>query len=602
MKLANHKFGYLLLSLTASLIFAPAAAVIGVQAPFISDVRVRADLRNAVISFSSTQSTPALVEIAPVPPKPDRFGIIAFGFNSGAFSRFVTGENGRYTLDVDLQHEQLQPGTTYYYIINVFNNDRNDTKRPREQVTGNFGTAPQMVKVFFDRVRIEDDSDEWSTGECTFWFWANYGEPTATRTKSYYNGDMDTGGTYRLNRSLVINNAPDLLKLAVSGYDNDDAFTPADIEAEAPLNGSSGDMWKGNDKNVAKGEFDLTKSPGATAGQNFRLESGGGRFRFVISGHIEITRVRLGSTSSALETNPPPVGIHPGGRVKLEGGSSTGRPVTICESAQAARARNSAAAPGLEAKCVNFVNDLAVKGQTIAQQDPGAATLRIRLPDALAQRGFDIGLAAAATDTEDGPDIQAVHNSLKPAEQVGFTAAVSFSLERNRIQQTRNNAALAKKGEAIANRDPLTFVLRNLQPDGPARRGFDIGMAAAERDTEPGPGKQRIHDSLSPAEQQGFTTAVTFLLARNKNPKEAAVGAAIAKSDVSVDRARNADTDPFYQLGFDIATGLFGDPAKGTVGSTQLGTGSLAIRSGLTPAGQRGFDASAKFHFSRNYR
>lgn len=602
MKLANHRFRYLLLFVTASLIFAPAPCVIGVQAPFISDVRVRVDWQNAVISFSSTQSTPALVEIASVPPKPDRFDIITFGFNSGAFSRFVTGQNGRFTLSVGLQNHELQPGRTYYYIINVFNSDRNDTKRPREQIVGNFGTPPQTVKVFFDRVRIEDDSDELSTGECTFWFWANYGEPTATRTKSYYNGDMGTGGTYRLNRSLEINNAPDLLKLAVSGFDDDDAFRPADIEAEPPLDGPDGDWRVRNDGNVAKGEFDLTKSPGATAGQGFRLESRGGRFRFVISGRIEITRLRFGSTSSALETSPAPVGIHPGGRVKLEGGSSTSRPVTICESAQAARDRNSPAADGLEAKCIAFVNQLAVKGQTIAQQDPGAATLRIKLPDALAQRGFDIGLAAAATDIQDGPDIQAVNNLLKPAEQAGFSASVSYALERNRIEQTRTNAALAKKGEAIANRDPLTFVLRNLQSEGPARRGFDIGMAAAERNTESGPGKQRIHDSLSPAEQQGFTTAVTFLLAKNKNPKEAAVGAAIAKSDVNVDRARNADTDPFYQLGFDIATGLFGDPAKGTVGSTQLGTGSLAIRSGLTAAGQRGFDASAKFHFSRKYR
>ena len=234
---------------------------------------------------------------------------------------------------------------------------------------------------------------------------------------------MDTGGTYRLNRSLVINNAPDLLKLAVSGYDNDDAFTPADIEAEAPLDGPSGDWLTGNDSNVAKGEFDLTKDPGATAGQNFRLESKGGRFRFVVSGRIEITRQRLGSTSSALETNPAPVGIHPGRRVKLEGGSS-GPSGTICESAQVARARNSAAAPGLEAKCVAIVNDLAVKGHTIAQQDPAAATLRISLPDALAQRGFDI--SGSGGDAEN-PSKQAIHNVLKPAEQAGFLA-VSHSL------------------------------------------------------------------------------------------------------------------------------------------------------------------------------
>jgi hypothetical protein len=127
-------------------------------------------------------------------------------------------------------------------------------------------------------------------------------------------------------------------------------------------------------------------------------------------------------------------------------------------------------------------------------------------------------------------------------------------------------------------------------------------MAAAEGQTADGDGKRRIKASLPPDEQQGFTTAVTYTLIRNKNPKEVAVGAAIAESDVGVNRARNADSDPFYQLGFDIATGLFGDPAKDTVGSTQLGTGSLAIRAGLNAAAQRGFDDSVKLHFGRKYR
>src|SRR5216683_1735234 len=69
---------------------------------------------------------------------------------------------------------------------------------------------------------------------------------------------------------------------------------------------------------------------------------------------------------------------------------------------------------------------------------------------------------------------------------------------------------LAARGEALANADPLSAELRNRQPEGPARRGFDIGMAAAEGQTAPGPGKQKIHDALSPEEQQGFDTAVAF--------------------------------------------------------------------------------------------
>src|ERR1044071_166331 len=63
--------------------------------------------------------------------------------------------------------------------------------------------------------------------------------------------------------------------------------------------------------------------------------------------------------------------------------------------------------------------------------------------------------------------------------------------------------ALAARGAALVNEDPSALELRDEQPEGPARRGFNIGMAAAEGQTLPGPGKQRIHDSLSPAEQEG---------------------------------------------------------------------------------------------------
>ncbi len=57
----------------------------------------------------------------------------------------------------------------------------------------------------------------------------------------------------------------------------------------------------------------------------------------------------------------------------------------------------------------------------------------------------------------------------------------------------------------------------------------------------------------------------------------------------------------FYQLGFDIATGLFGDPALGAQGNTLMGPGSQRIRDTLSAAGQRGFDDSVKFHLARDY-
>jgi hypothetical protein len=166
--------------------------------------------------------------------------------------------------------------------------------------------------------------------------------------------------------------------------------------------------------------------------------------------------------------------------------------------------------------------------------------------------------------------------------------------------------ALATRGEELANQDPLSAELRNREPEGPSRRGFDIGMGAAEGQTAPGPGKQRIHDSLSPAEQRGFTTAVLFSLERNRNAALAARGAAIAKVDPIVADARQSyrlggrtvESDVFFRLGFDIATGIFGDAALGAQGNTATGPGSLKIRNALSSPARKGFDASVAFHLS----
>jgi hypothetical protein len=79
-------------------------------------------------------------------------------------------------------------------------------------------------------------------------------------------------------------------------------------------------------------------------------------------------------------------------------------------------------------------------------------------------------------------------------------------------------------------------------------------------------------------------------------------GAVIADSDPELAAARAADRDILYRQGFDIATGIFGDPALGAQGNTAMGPGSGRIRNSLSAAGQRGFDASVKMHLSRNYK
>jgi hypothetical protein len=161
---------------------------------------------------------------------------------------------------------------------------------------------------------------------------------------------------------------------------------------------------------------------------------------------------------------------------------------------------------------------------------------------------------------------------------------------------------LAARGVQVANTDPLALELRKRAPDESVRRGFDIGMAAAEGQTLPGPGKQKIHDALPAPQQVGFDTALSFSFQRNRNAQLAATGAAIARADAVVAQARTADADVFYWLGFDIASGIFGNPALGASGNTATGPGSLGIRNALNPAGQRGFNASVTLHLSRNYR
>lgn len=238
---------------------------------------------------------------------------------------------------------------------------------------------------------------------------------------------------------------------------------------------------------------------------------------------------------------------------------------------------------------------LAARGLVLANQDAAAMELRNQQPDASARRGFDIGMGVAEGQTVPGPGKQRIHDSLPLAEQQGFADAVTFSLARNRQKLTD----LAPRGAEVAAEDPLAGELRDQQPDNATRLGFDIGMAAAEGQTLPGPGKQKIHDSLYPAEQTGFATAVLFSLDRNRNLNLARIGAQIADSDSAVARVRNSERNVFYKLGFDIATGIFGDPARGAQGNTATGPGSLGIRDALSPAGQRGFNAAVSFHLGR---
>lgn len=161
-------------------------------------------------------------------------------------------------------------------------------------------------------------------------------------------------------------------------------------------------------------------------------------------------------------------------------------------------------------------------------------------------------------------------------------------------EQTKIDAdALAARGEALANQDPLAVELRNQQPGDPARRGFDIGMGVAEGHTLPGPGKDGICASLSADEPRGCSIAVSFSVERNRNAVLASRGAAIAKADPDVAAARNATSDVFYKLGFDIGLAA-------AEGQTQPGPGKDRLRDSLLPALRGGFSDAVSFTLERN--
>lgn|GEM_PF-2355574 len=248
--------------------------------------------------------------------------------------------------------------------------------------------------------------------------------------------------------------------------------------------------------------------------------------------------------------------------------------MSICDRAKDARARNSPAAPALEAQCEASKHPAGppvALGRT-GTPSPNAGTVPI----------CDQAQSALARNSPVAPQLVARCRAIGGGEGMPLTPD-----------------ELAAKGQLMANHDALVAELRQRQPIG-NQRGFDIGIAAAEGQTAWGPGKEKILASLNAPQQEGFKVAVSFSMDRNKNQALAATGAAMAKADPAVASARTSDPDVRAWLGFDIASGIFGDPAKGAqnkMGGLQV----MAIREQLSVPAQRGFNASMKFHQSRHY-
>lgn len=164
------------------------------------------------------------------------------------------------------------------------------------------------------------------------------------------------------------------------------------------------------------------------------------------------------------------------------------------------------------------------------------------------------------------------------------------------VQPSNGLEAMAERGKLLAEADPMAAALRDEMLSG-----FDIGMGGTEGNSLWGPGQQTRLNSLSPVQQVGYKVASTYSLDRNRHPELAEVGLSIATADPELAKARAAEADARYSLGFDIATGIFGDPKLGAQGNTLADPGSLGIRDSLSPVAQSGFNAAMRIHLRRRY-
>jgi hypothetical protein len=271
---------------------------------------------------------------------------------------------------------------------------------------------------------------------------------------------------------------------------------------------------------------------------------------------------------------PAPTPAKTLGRVN-KGPTQSGPPLSICDTARDARARNSPAAPNLEAQCQ------ALPAKTLGRLNPTAAA------PAPSHSICDAARDALSRNSPAAP------NLVSQCRNAGGLASASPTNAELEIARAR--------GESIANNDEAASELRLRTPTALVRRGFEIGLGSWDQQTAPGPGKQRYHDALTLPEQQGFDLAAAYALPHNKNAALLNAGVAIAAADLDVEAARKLDSNAFYWLGFDIASGLFGDPAAGAQGRKALDADESAIRASLNEAAQRGFNASMALHLARNY-
>jgi hypothetical protein len=204
-------------------------------------------------------------------------------------------------------------------------------------------------------------------------------------------------------------------------------------------------------------------------------------------------------------------------------------------------------------------------------------------------------VAAAASSAMNHPA-----NAKMPAE---------FAKERGRVfpQGTRPDpfpvlnvgelSVLAARGQLLAQSDTLLTLLRELEPVGLSRTGFDIGLAVAESQTGQGPGKQKFkEDHLKDFDPGAYQRGVDYSVDCNANRDVAMRGAEAVVRNGGATAARAKLPLSNQWLGFNIGAGMFGSRDDGALGNTLRGPGSNQIRERLGGTARLGYDAALAFY------
>lgn len=135
---------------------APTREQVEVMSELIRNVQVAIGTRTVTISFSTFPNTVPLVELANVEPKLGRDGRWGFPAGSRSITRPAGGDklNGNYRVDMN---QQLEPASTYYYIISARSNQTSNATRA--QTTGKLTSNPATYIVRYRGFRCEETTD-----------------------------------------------------------------------------------------------------------------------------------------------------------------------------------------------------------------------------------------------------------------------------------------------------------------------------------------------------------------------------------------------------------------------------------------------------------